>query len=171
MNPLLLKAEGLKIAATVLAILAVLLGAYHHGRHVKAGEVAEEQRKQLVEIKRLQDELQAKADQLALLNAARRAETATREKLITREVLRYVQVTDPADRCTLPGTWRVRHDAAATGLPLAPESGPLAPGTLAPVEDAAALETVADNYAAARECADKLAGWQRRYHTLERQQP
>ena len=35
------------------------------------------------------------------------------------------------------------------------------------VEDAAALETVSDNYGAARECFAKLAYWQRRYHRLE----
>lgn len=171
MNPLLAQAEGLKIAATGLLIVSVLIGAYNFGRHVKDGEVAKERLQQAQQIEALQEDRQAKADELALLNAARRAETAPREKLITREVLRYVDVTPPADRCTLHGTWRVRHDAAATGLPLAPESGSLAPGTLAPIEDAAALETVADNYAAARECAEKLAGWQRRYRALELKQP
>ncbi len=167
MNPLLDHAEGLKAAVNGLLLITLLLGAYQHGRHVKAGEVAEEQRQQLATIKRLQEERQAKADELALLNAARRAEAAPREKLITKEVLRYVDVTPPADRCTLPGTWRVRHDAAARGMPLTPDAGSLALGSDGPVEDATALETVAENYAAARECAEKLAGWQRRYRALE----
>ena len=171
MNPLLAKVEGLKIAVTGLLIVAVLLGAYNFGRHVKDGEVAKERLQQTQQLRALQEDHQAKADELALLNAARRAETAPRERLITKEVTRYVHVTDPVDRVALPGTWRVRHDAAATGMPIAAESGPLALGTLAPVEDAAALETVADNYATARECAEKLVGWQRRYRALEYKQP
>ena len=171
MNPLLAQAEGLKAAAIGIAIVTVLFVAYNFGRHVKAGEVAEAQQQQTKKIDRLKAERQAKADEIALLNAARRAEAAPRERLITKEVTRYVQVTDPADRCNLPGTWRVRHDAAASGVPLAAESGPLALGTAAAVEDAVALETVADNYATARECLARLEGWQRRYATLERAQP
>lgn len=168
MNPLLAKANAFQAFATGILIVSVLLGAYNFGRHVKAGEVAAEQRKQEETIKRLKEERQSKADELALANAARRTEAAPRERLITKEITRYVQVTNPADRCNLPGTWRVRHDAAATGMPLTAESGPLAPGPAAAVDDAAALETVAENYATARECLARLDGWQRRYRELER---
>lgn len=168
MNPLLAQAQALKIATLALLVIAILFGTYRFGKHVKAGEVAAEQVKQAATIKRLKEERQAKADELALVNAARRAEAAPRERLITKEVTRYVQVTNPADRCSLPGTWRLRHDAAATGIPLTAESGPLALGNTAAVEDAAALETVADNYAIARECLARLEGWQRRYAVVER---
>lgn len=114
------------------------------------------------------EQQQARADQLDTDLSAARSAQAPRERLITKEITRYVQVTPPDRRCTLPGTWRVRHDAAATGMPIDAESGSVGLGTGCPVEDAAALETVADNYASARECADKLAYWQRRYRTLER---
>lgn len=168
MNPLLAQAEGLKTAAICFVVVAVILGAYHHGRQFEAGKVAKERQEQQATILRLKEERQIKADELALANAARRAEAAPRERLITKDVTRYVQVTNPADRCSLPGTWRLRHDAAASGVPIAPESGPLASGTAPPVDDAAALETVADNYAIARECLARLEGWQRRYATVER---
>lgn len=109
-----------------------------------------------------------RADQLDTdLNAARSTQ-APRERIITKEITRYVQVTPPDLRCTLPGTWRVRHDAAATGMPIDAESGSMGLGAGGPVEDAAALDTVGDNYAIARECADKLAYWQRRYREIER---
>ncbi|MBI2306093.1 MAG: hypothetical protein HYU78_02205 [Rhodocyclales bacterium] len=114
------------------------------------------------------EQARTKADTLAADLSAARTAQAPKERLITKEITRYVQVTPAADRCTLPGTWRVRHDAAATGVPLGPESGPVALGAGGPVEDAAALDTIGDNYAAARECFAKLAGWQRRYREVER---
>lgn len=167
MNPLLAKAEALSRAGVAIVVVAILFGTYQFGRHVKTGEVAEQQRQQVEEITRLKEQRQVKADELALANAARRDEAAPREKLITREVTRYVQVTKPADRCNLPGTWRLRHDAAATGVPIAAEAGPVGLDPAAAVEDAAALETLSDNYAAARECFAQLAYWQRRYHLIE----
>lgn len=168
MNPLLAQAEGLKTAAICFVVVAVILGAYHHGRQFEAGKVAKERQEQQATILRLQEERQIKADELALANAAHRAAAAPRERLITKEVIRYEQVTKPADRCSLPGTWRLRHDAAATGVPLTAESGSVATGSASPVDDAAALETVADNYATARGCLDRLAAWQRRYAAVER---
>lgn len=163
MNPILLRA-----LFTGAFLIAVLLGSYWFGRHVKTGEIAEEKYQDAIAYADLVREKIGIADELAADNAAVRAEKAPREKLITKEITRYVEVTPPAQRCTLPGTWRVRHDAAATGLPTAAaEAGPMAAGTDAPVEDAAAIETVAENYAIARECADKLAGWKTRYRRLE----
>lgn len=167
MNPLLAKAEALQAVAVPVLIVALAVGSYFFGRHVKQGEVADQQRAQEATIRRLQGEQQAKADELALLNAARRTDAARREKVITREVTRYVQVTPADQRCTLPGTWRVRHDAAATGVPIDAGAGSVALGTDGAVDDATALDTVAANYAAARECGAKLEGWIRRYRTLE----
>ena len=160
MNPL-------ALLGLLLAALAIAVSSYQFGRHVMAGEVAEQ--KLTAERQAAQDraELQDLADDLAEENAKLRAGAAPVEKLITKEVLRYVDVTPTSSRCTLPGTWRLRHDAAASGVPLATEAGPVGLDPAAGVEDAAALETVSDNYAAARECFAKLAYWQRRYHRLE----
>ena len=96
-----------------------------------------------------------------------RTAQAPKDRLITKEITRYVDVTPAHQRCTLPGTWRVRHDAAATGMPTDAGAGSLAIGAGDDVEDATALDTVGENYAVARDCLAKLTGWQRRYRTLE----
>lgn len=100
----------------------------------------------------------AKGDELGARQAQAQANQAAKNQIITKEVIRYVEVTPAADRCTLPGTWRVRHDAAATGEPTEPAS--LAHGATDPVTDAAALETVADNYASCRHAIEQVTGWQ-----------
>lgn len=113
---------------------------------------------------------QDKADRLTAENTALRAAQTPMDRIITKEVIRYVQITPPALRVVLPGTWRLRHDAAATGDPALAEAGPVAAGTADPVEDAAALGTVADNYIACRDAIAKVEGWQRRYFSLESSQ-
>lgn len=110
---------------------------------------------------------QGVADGLADENAKLRSAQEPKDRLITKEITRYVQVTPRADRCTLPGTWRLRHDAAATGTPIDPETGPVAAGADDPVEDAAALETIGENYRACRDAIAKVGGWKRRYQALE----
>lgn len=154
---------------SVIAILALglLLVTYQHGRHVVEGEKATAERDTAIayagEIIKNQDESQRLAEENAALRAARSA----KDKRITQEVIRYEFLEATGHRCTLPGTWRLLHDAAATGQPPATEAGPLAAGTADPVEDTAALATLADNYATCRAEAAKLEAWQRRYHALE----
>jgi len=158
---------ALRALVIVVTLIALLTGSYQFGRHVKAGEVAQKDLKAARDRATQVRELQDKADLLATANTLLRAQQAPKDRLITKEITRYVDVTPAALRCTLPGSWRVRHDAAATGLPTDAEAGSLALGAGGDVEDAAALETVAENYAAARDCIAKLDGWQRRYRTLE----
>jgi hypothetical protein len=162
MTPLALRALGIG-----LALVAIVTGAYQFGRHVKTGEVAQEKLSDALAYAGLVREQQGIADGLAIQNTALRVLQAQKDRLITKEITRYVDVTPAAQRCTLPATWRVRHDAAATGLPADAGGGSLADGGASEVEDAAALETVGDNYATARDCLAKLAGWQRRYRALE----
>lgn len=154
-----------------LAIAAVgaglFLAGYLHGQHVAEGDVA---RAQLEIAIAYAGEILARqgiADNLADENAKLRADQAPKDRIITKEITRYVEVTPPDQRCTLPGTWRLRHDAAATGQPADPQAGPLATGAADPVDDAAALETLGTNYQACRNDQAKLAGWQRRYRALE----
>lgn len=151
----------------LLVWLATCIGSAWLGWDYRDGKVAAEKLAVANEQKKLADAAELKANGLELeLSALRTAHTVT-DRIITKEVARYVQVTPPALRCTLPGTWRLRHDAAATGMSPDPGAGSVALGTDTAVEDATALETVADNYATARECLDKLAGWQQRYRTIE----
>lgn len=122
-------------------------------------------------------ELQDVGESLAAENTTLRAAQVPKDRIITREVLRYVEVTPPDRRVVLPGTWRVRHDAAAAGtVPEGPAAGPLADGTggtheAAPVPDDIALETVDNNYRACRETEAKLEGWQRRQRVLAGAKP
>lgn len=101
--------------------------------------------------------VQREVDRQGDQQAASAAASVVSDREITKEVIRYVQVTKPADRCDLPGTWRVRHDASASGKPAEPAG--LAEGIAAPVTDAAALETVSENYADCRHYAAQVVGW------------
>lgn len=168
---------GIYQAASKWAVLALVcvgfaLTGYFHGRHVVEGENATAQ---LDIALAYADEItrqQGVADGLIADNAALRAAQAPKDRLITKEITRYVQVTPPDQRCVLPGTFRVRHDAAASGLP--PEgsaAGSVADAAAAPVDDATALETVADNYTACREYSAQLEGWQRRQRALDQSAP
>ena len=162
-----MNALALRVLAIGIAALLLATASYQFGRHVKTGEVAAEDLKTAEATATKTQELQDKADLLATANTLLRSQKDPKERIITKEIENYVYVTPPNDRCTLPGTWRVRHDSAATGIPAPAETGSVATRTDAPVEDLAALETASDNYRTARECADKLAGWIKRYRTLE----
>lgn len=163
----------------ILALLGVLLWLSGHFHGVDTAEKAQAEKlldATLAYAERIV-ELQDLGDSLAAENATLRAAQVPKDRIITREVLRYVEVTPPDRRVVLPGTWRVRHDAAATGtVPEGPAAGPLADGTggtheAAPVPDNVALETVDNNYRACRETEAKLEGWQRRQRVLAGAKP
>lgn len=104
------------------------------------------------------NQTQTRVDALAETQAEQNSIQAKADRIITKEVIRYVEITPAADRCTLPGPWRLHHDAAATGAPADPAR--LAAGQADPVTDAAALATVADNYADCRGYIRQVEGWQ-----------
>ncbi len=158
-----------KWAVIALAAIGLSLTLYTHGRHVAQGEVAAAQRDIALAYAAEIVSQQATADQLATALATQRAAQAPQDRIIKQEVIRYVTHTPPADRCLLPGPWRLLHDAAATGQPPAPQAGPLATRTADPIADTTALETIESNYAACRTDQAKLEGWQRRYRALEQQ--
>jgi hypothetical protein len=161
-----LNATVAKWAVVGLAIVGLTLGAYRHGRHVAEGEIAEAQRTVAIAYAARIVEQQDEADRLAEQNAAQRSAREAQDRVITKEITRYVETTPAAIRCRLPGTFRLLHDAAATGQPAFATTGPLADAAADPVEDATALEIVGDNYAACRDAIAKLEGWQRRQRAL-----
>jgi hypothetical protein len=156
-----------KWSVIALVIIGIALTSYAHGRHVAEGEIAAAQRDIAIAYAGKIVENGEKADELATQNNTLRAAQAPKDRTIIKEVTRYEFIETPGHRCTLPGTWRLLHDAAATGQPPATEAGPLAPGSADPVEDTAALATLADNYIACRDTTAKLEAWQRRYHAIE----
>ncbi len=143
-----------------LVVLAVTnAGSFLFGRDVEEGEQAQAQ----LESERLAAAVlarkQNRVDALGVALAKAKADRAVRDRVIIQEVYRYEQVTPAADRCTLPGTWRLRHDLAATGEPTA-DPARLAAGGAQPVADATALATVADNYVQCRDVIEQVKGWQ-----------
>lgn len=143
------------------ALTASHLTAYHMGRNAEDAAKLDQALAYAAEIV----ERQGRVDALAADLEAERAKRTTKNRVITKEVIRYAQL--PADRrCTLDPAWRVLHDAAATGEPADPAR--VAAGAAEPVADAAALETVAGNYEACREYIDQLRGWQRWWGEVSR---
>jgi hypothetical protein len=158
----------------ILLLLAVLAtshaSAFFLGQRMEAGDNA---RVELVREQGLHDQAIAYADEIvarqsridmlaANLELARTVQKP-KDRIITREVIRYEQVVPADRRCLLDGAWRLRHDAAATGDPasLMAEPASLVDGGAEPVEDAAALGVVAENYEQCRGLIDQVAGWQR----------
>lgn len=142
-----------------IVVLAVSnASSFLFGKHVEAGEASQAQ----LETERLATALlnrkQKRVDTLGQQIAKANADRAGRDRIIIQEVYRYEQVTPAADRCTLPGAWRLRHDSAATGEPADPAR--LVASDARPVTDAAALGTVAGNYIQCRAAIDQVKGWQ-----------
>lgn len=157
------------IVGVVVTHLAVPAGAFSFGRSHEAGEQAKVQLDQALAYAGEIVARQASIDDIADHLEKVRKVAAQKNRIITKEVIRYETVV-PADlRCDLPGAWRVRHDAAATGEPVDPGAAGLADGGAAPVGDAAALEVVADNYADCRGYAEQVKGWQAYYREIRAQ--
>jgi hypothetical protein len=151
------------IATGVLAsVVSGYIGWTMRGDHEDA--------KRLAEVHAIQQEVQRRqdaVDQLALELEAARAAQKPKDRIITKEVVRYETIVPDADRCDLPGPWRVLHDAAATGQPPQPPS--LTDGKAEPVTDAAAIQTVAENYEQCRAWRDQVIGWQAFWKSLKRE--
>ena len=144
------------ISLLVICVLATLShgGAYFMGR-------ASLDQQRLDDAIAYADEIVARqgaVDALAADLAAERAKRVPKNRTITREVIRYVELP-PDRRCTLDPAWRLLHDAAATGEPA--DTTRVVAGAADPVEDAAALESVAGNYEQCRDYITQLEGWQR----------
>lgn len=136
-------------------ISAILLELQHQA--IKASESARE-------IERLTRERVALVDEA---NALRNQERETAERIVTREVVRYVQSPD-AGRLVLPAEWVRIHDIAAFGR------GAGVPGTAFPasrayadagrITDADAIAVTTENYATCHAVRDQLLalqGWVR----------
>jgi len=99
------------------------------------------------------------------------AQQAQQEKarVITKEIIRYVQSSD-ANQCPLPAKWVRIHDAAATGVPTDPTAGgqpPVAASeAAAPVSNGEAIGVVASNYDICLQEINRLQGWQAWYRSV-----
>jgi hypothetical protein len=147
-------------------LIVCLLATFSHGAAYFLGQSSLDQQR-LSDALAYADEIvaeQGRADTLAADLEAERAKRIPKSRTITREVIRYVELP-PDRRCTLDPAWRLLHDAAATGEPA--DTARVAAGDAEPVEDAAALETVAGNYEACRDYITQLEGWQRWWNEVK----
>lgn len=158
-----------RLLAALLAAIALTVGGYFFGRHVRDGELAQKLFDDAQINASLIRDAQDKADQLSADLSTARTATGQNNRVITREITRYVQVTPADQRVLLPDTWRLRHNLAATGAAADPGAGPVADGAAGPVEDAEALAVIDENYATCRDSAAKLAGWRQRWESIEQQ--
>ena len=162
-----LQALGAKACLILLAAIGLFMGGYLHGQHVLEGEKAKAERDIAIAYAGEIVSQQGIAADLADENAQLRAQQQPKDRIITQEIVRYAQTTPGSLRCRLPASFRLLHDAAATGQTPVAEAGPLAVAGTDPVEDAAVIETVGLNYEACRGYIEQVKGWQRRYRTLE----
>jgi hypothetical protein len=82
--------------------------------------------------------------------------TVRQIQLVTQTITKEVPVYVPSDSCTLPGGYRVLHDAAARGEVPQPTAG----ADAAPVAAQDAASTTVDNYGACRKNAASLTALQ-----------
>ena len=149
-----------------LLVICVLATLSHGGAYFMGRASLDQQR--LDDALAYADEIVARqgvADTLAADLETERAKRIPKNRTITREVIRYVEL-HPDRRCTLDPAWRLLHDAAATGEPA--DTARVAAGAADPIEDAAALESVAGNYEQCRDYIAQLEGWQRWWDEVKR---
>lgn len=147
------------ILAAVIAIAAAGFKGYTHGRSVEQGIHAQDERDSERLAAAILQHKQRRVDALSADLAAVSAKQIPKDREIIREVIRYETIVPTDRRCLLDGTWRLLHDAAATGEPASAAS--MADRTAPAVTDAAALETVAGNYETCRDWRTRLDGWER----------
>lgn len=137
-----------------LALLAVwFVAGYTTGlRHEQQRQQAEASRQWVAQIRK-----ERKSTQITVQAEANSAARQERQRVIYRtiekEVVRYEAM--PVEHVDLPGAWRVRHDAAATAMPL-PDSTAGLDAAAQPVADTAALDVVTGNYATCNAIAGQL---------------
>ncbi len=151
------------LAALVACALAGF-GGYLHGRDVEQGARAKTDLAQLQQAAAEAESLRLAVGALAAdIETARRAKQV-KDRVIIKEVVRYEKIVPTDRRCTLDGAWRLLHDAAATGEPADPAR--VVDGAADKTTDAAALDTVAENYAECRGWREQVSGWQRFWATI-----
>jgi hypothetical protein len=142
-------------AATVAGVFAIDQNGYHRGAAVV-------QAKWDADRAALQTALAKEKERQAQVVTNTVIEYRDRVQVIKergKETVREVEKLVPVGTCTLPGAFRLLHDAAATGSQLPADPGPLAATTDA-VEAIAALETVIENYTQCRSDAERLTALQ-----------
>lgn len=150
------------------AFLALALAFYLYGEHREArgeAKVEKEWAESIARGKRRLDELKAKQSKVTVKVETRYLDRVKVIREKGQTIVREVKVFVPADSCELPGGFRLLHDAAASNT--LPDPAGIPDAAAVPAQAAAA--TVADNYAACHESAERLTSlqdWVRRQQEL-----
>lgn len=147
------------IATGLVTTSLVIGGAYLKGRQDGREAMLERQLHQA----HLTTRKQEKATDRVVVEYRDRVQVVTKQG---KEVVREVERLVPFGLCQLDPGFRLLHDAAAAGS--VPDPAGRADGPAAPVEQATAAETVADNYLACRLNAEQLTALQRWIRKQER---
>lgn len=154
-----------------VAVVSAITGAYftklywsnkYNNLIVKLEKAEKENMQHVLNVERLQRD---KADAVAAQIAAEETARQTKAKVITKEVVRYVEA-NPNSQCELDDDW-VRISDAATPVPRVTETPSEADGTTGEVRDLGdALEVVTNNYSACQDAVDRLEAWQQWYKSI-----
>lgn len=146
MNPFSIIPAPYRMLAAVIAIAAASTGLLWTGHHYGAQGVQAEWDKE-----KLAAEMQAENNRLLRQSAINKIDTAgaakaKKQAATDQSILAKVETNVPNTLPMLPGSFRVQHDAAATGKE-ADDSEPL---DAAPVSPRAVATSISKNYASAR---------------------
>ncbi len=149
---------GMKgVMALLLAIL--LAGAewkvYLAGKRAGMAEVQQKWDRQTAEVEQVVRDEEAIRQKVITKTVTKFVEKAAQERVVYRDIIKEVPSYVPSDLPMLPGSFRVLHDAAATGSPL-PEVGDSGGVDGAAVRPDDLANTLTKNYANCRDTRMRL---------------
>jgi len=147
----------------IAAVLTLLIGA-EWALYVKARNAGRNEVQALWDAQVKAAELQVLQEEKRLQKAANKIATqvvasAAKERVIYRDIIKEIPHYAPTDLPVLPGSFRVLHDAAASGSEL-PEDGDSSGIDAATFSVETLAETVVENYRSCREDRARLEGLQ-----------
>ncbi len=138
---------------------AVTWKAYDSGRASGKAEIQALWNEQSLSAERAVRAEEEKNKKIAQQTMSRLAEATAKERVIYRDIIKEVPTYVPSDLPVLPGSFRVLHDAAATGREL-PEAGGAGGVDAAAVSVVEIAETLITNYEICRQDQARLRSLQ-----------
>lgn len=164
------------IKARIIAVLLVLAAVFGAGWKVQGWRMGEDMaqfQKELAEARadaetaerEKEQALQARSDAIAAAILADMDAEQARARVVTKEVIKYVQVPG-AGSCNLVDEWVHTHDRAARRAGGDPGAASVPDAGSGQFTDIDALVVVTDNYAICRQAMSQVRGWQAWYREV-----
>ena len=147
------------LAVVMTSLICAEWALYVKARNVGRNEVQVlwDTQVKAAELQVLQEE--KRQQKVASTIATKVVASAAKERVIYRDIIKEIPNYVPTDLPVLPGSFRVLHDAAASGSEL-PEDGDSSGIDAATVSVETLAETVVENYRSCREDRARLEGLQ-----------